>query len=475
MSFLVLRASPSRLVSPRRAIRALSTVTETRSPSPKISSVPFHLKPEDALNRLHVQGLVASASMSNLIFAFLLRFFGPSITPLAREFGMGESLQMRDMKAVLYPIWRVDAILDGEAGKISGGREAKGWIAIREGYVPGNPFAPLSYISYAIPPLVDELDTYDPQRDLTQLGEGFEVVPVPFTASPLGVIGKLRKMIGRRSDWEGLKIDESKWKETMVGGRHEKRADGRLHATPSCFQSMLPSLSTRFRRRRRGDSRSRWMPTTPRASFPPPSWMQKNGHFDKNYYVNPAPFLPMVNFLLPLPPSSSRSHSPSLSAILSQTYQMWMSPAPTASGDLIPSPMVEAEAEGIDWDDVRIQSWSSEERMENGEYMEKGYETHKTIGALEVCSADRGQMFADGDPDQSMATTTKRLPSGANPKAMVLSMGSLTKGKVPSLRAKSMSEVEKEMKESVAERKQELAALKPAWLRVFDETRESDV
>lgn len=38
----------------------------------------------------------------------------------------------------------------------------------------------------------------------------------------------------------------------------------------------------------------------------------------------------------------------------------------------------------MDWEDVRVQSWSGEERQENGDYMEKGLEVQKGIGALEV-------------------------------------------------------------------------------------------
>jgi hypothetical protein len=75
--------------------------------------------------------------MSNIVYSLLLRVFGQSIAPLAREFGLGETLQLRDMKAVLYPVWRVDAVFDGDVAKTKGGREAKGWVAVREGYVPG--------------------------------------------------------------------------------------------------------------------------------------------------------------------------------------------------------------------------------------------------------------------------------------------------------------------------------------------------
>ena len=62
----------------------------------------------------------------------------------------------------------------------------------------------------------DDLQPYNPDRDLIQLGEGFEVVPVPFTASPLGLLGRLREEVGRRTAWRGIKFDESKWTEQLV-------------------------------------------------------------------------------------------------------------------------------------------------------------------------------------------------------------------------------------------------------------------
>ena len=58
---------------------------------------------------------------------------------------------------------------------------------------------------------------YDPSRDLKQLGDDFEIVPVPFTTSPLTVLRRLRKIIGHQEDWEGISFDATKWKETMVG------------------------------------------------------------------------------------------------------------------------------------------------------------------------------------------------------------------------------------------------------------------
>lgn len=81
----------------------------------------------------------------------------------------------------------------------------------------GNPFAPLSYLSYATQRIPDGLSAYDPSTDHSQLGEGYDVVPIPFTVSPLGLIKKIRSIVGTRREWHGLTLEEEKWKEVMVG------------------------------------------------------------------------------------------------------------------------------------------------------------------------------------------------------------------------------------------------------------------
>jgi hypothetical protein len=67
-----------------------------------------------------------------------------------------------------------------------------------------------------VPPLEDQLAPYNPETDLGQLGEGFEVVPVPFTVTPLGLLEKLKSEMGRRTTWEGVKFDLSTWNEKLV-------------------------------------------------------------------------------------------------------------------------------------------------------------------------------------------------------------------------------------------------------------------
>lgn len=138
--------------------------------------------------------------------------------------------------------------------------------------IPGNPFAPLSYLSFSVPPLADDLQPYNPDRDLQQLGEGFEVVPVPFTVTPLGILERLRTEIGKRTTWHGVRFDESKWAEQLVSDMLGKLGVGELtwsswQCTRSCSRSISPSLSTR-QRSGHGAIRSSWTHTRIRYACP---------------------------------------------------------------------------------------------------------------------------------------------------------------------------------------------------------------
>jgi hypothetical protein len=75
--------------------------------------------------------------MSNVLFAGLLRLFGRAFEPLGREFGLGESIILRDMKPVYWPIWRVDLVAEGMVGPAKGGPEHEAWLGVPEGYIPG--------------------------------------------------------------------------------------------------------------------------------------------------------------------------------------------------------------------------------------------------------------------------------------------------------------------------------------------------
>ncbi len=86
-----------------------------------------------------------TARWYHILYAGLLRIFGEGIAPLAREFGMGEKFHMKDMKAAYYPVWRVDVVLDGVLVSSKDSISSKAWIAIKEGYVPGQFFFDLGF------------------------------------------------------------------------------------------------------------------------------------------------------------------------------------------------------------------------------------------------------------------------------------------------------------------------------------------
>jgi len=69
-----------------------------------------------------------------------------------------------------------------------------------------------------------------------------------------------------------------------------------------------------------------------------------------------------------------------------KAYDDWISPAPTSYNSIPPSPLAEIErkGEGINWEDVRIQSWNSQERAENGEYLTWALQAKNSLGMFEV-------------------------------------------------------------------------------------------
>jgi hypothetical protein len=134
-------AGPSRQIT-RRSLRSIPTrryqSTYPSSPSPKVLAAPFLLDPADAAHKLHMNALIASAKGSNLFLAGLLKLFGPSIGALAQQFGLGGDVVMRDMKAIYWPVWRIDAMLEGSVeGKDLDEKEGMAYFGVQEAYVPG--------------------------------------------------------------------------------------------------------------------------------------------------------------------------------------------------------------------------------------------------------------------------------------------------------------------------------------------------
>jgi hypothetical protein len=74
-----------------------------------------------------------------MIYSLALRLFGDSATSIAEWLGYDAKMKMLDMKAVYWPSWRCDVILEGlvKSRYNGSGQESKGWIGIEEMYVPG--------------------------------------------------------------------------------------------------------------------------------------------------------------------------------------------------------------------------------------------------------------------------------------------------------------------------------------------------
>lgn len=92
-----------------------------------------------------------------------------------------------------------------------------------------------------------------------------------------------------------------------------------------------------------------------------------------------------------------KDEDPITSQTVAERFQAWISPAPSTRGGLVPSPASNTEPEnGIDWDDVRVQSWNADERHDNGAFIEKSVELNKAIKAMQVCPFHSG--IANGWP-----------------------------------------------------------------------------
>ncbi|EIW71792.1 hypothetical protein TREMEDRAFT_67961 [Tremella mesenterica DSM 1558] len=427
----------------RSSAVALRSSAGPSSPSPKICAVPFRLTPESAFNRMLIAGLLAAPSPSNLARAALIRFLGSFGATIAHEFGLDEDFKMKDMKAVLYPIWRVDCMLEGPVEILEKRKQTSAWIGISEGYVPGNPFAPLSYLSFAIPPLPAELSEYNPEEDLKQLGEGNEVVEVPFTVSPLGLLKRLRQVVGRTT-WEGFRIDQSKWKDTLF----------------AAYPIMFPLFIGQFEHKWKDDVRTYSVimdahdpnPKSCRTSFPPPPELIDRGRFNTNYFVNPAPLLPSTHLMVASPLTRPPTSDPPISKAVADKFMEWMSPAPESATSIKPSPMlwVQEEEGGVDWEDPRIQSWAAEERQENFKYINNNIELQNGLAAL-----------------TGLKEFTSNLPKGSDPEGMVVffSPG------LPSATSKPMSEIRKKLEEDVNAKKKELEGSKPGWLKKWEKSQ----
>lgn len=181
-----------------------------------------------------------------------------------------------------------------------------------------------------------------------------------------------------------------------------------------------------------------------RISFPPPGEMREQSErLRRNYYVNPAPFLPTANLMLPV---MSRPLTATPEQSMGKAFSEWMSPK--AVGDAMPaSPTytVAHDDPSVNWSDPRIQRWTGAEREQNGEFMEKAVDVASTLHAMRAM-----RDMADG----AEGTATVFRPSGTS--------------QMP------LSEYQDELAGEAKKLTRELENTKPDWLRDYErEKREA--
>lgn len=80
-----------------------------------------------------------------------------------------------------------------------------------------------------------------------------------------------------------------------------------------------------------------------------------------------------------------KEETPITSEAVAEKFSEFISPPPAKNGRMVPSPLSGTEPEnGIDWEDVRVQSWNAEERHDNGAYIEKSVELNKAIKSMQA-------------------------------------------------------------------------------------------
>lgn len=204
------------------------------------------------------------------------------------------------------------------------------------------------------------------------------------------------------ADFEFQKTENEKRTVTLVLDAHDNSVSHTftlsLLADPFC-RAYLESLLPLHPKSLAGKLVPFLPPPPPFSSSYFYSTDDRSGQLGKNYYVNPHAFLPVAHFLLPMtlsePPQTSPSSSSSSDSDnefrsppgadkLIESYQYFMSPAPTSLTSVPPSPMVDVESEegGVDWGDVRIRGWG--EREENADWLKRAIGIENHLGFIQV-------------------------------------------------------------------------------------------
>ncbi|KAJ9107167.1 hypothetical protein QFC19_002827 [Naganishia cerealis] len=496
--------------APVAAARRLHTSRPSLAPAAgegknKICAVPFHFTQQEAQSRLNIAALLATATIPNVIYATILRFLPPlpaSIHNFLLEFGIGgASVQHIATKAVLWPTWRVRAVFEAKAQQMGGkGSRGKVWFAVREGSVAGttpnsvlhlpdnagNSFSPLSLLPFSTQALPETLPTYDPSLDLAQLVEVGtpEVTAVPFGAyTPFDVFERMKKELGRITQWEGIKVDLDRDLDVQMMTAHPIYFPlyiGEFEFTPD--QHDATGSGKKGKKSRRitivMDAHDE-DPDVCRLAVPRP-YGGPNQTGDETYYINSPAFIADAALQLSPQTLSNRSLGGSLAASLSEAAGRWLCPPAippygaddnqldrtTAVYTAPQSPLVRVEQDaidargeaGVDWDDERIQAWSGEERQESEEWIEKGQVRFAMQAQLDTMKSLEAQ-------SGSQITTLKLNRPGS---------GEGRRSVLPSIEKVSMGDAIAQASDDVRKATEEWEAARPKWVKRYEANKERE-
>ncbi|ORY78429.1 hypothetical protein BCR35DRAFT_332309 [Leucosporidium creatinivorum] len=212
----------SHVVSPSFSRRSFATsnLQATSNPAPtsssaslsaspassKIETVPFHLSPVDALDRLDEAG--ASAFGVGAVFNLLWN-------RIMKRWGLGGGVAMKQvaMRALLLPVWRVDLAVKGKG--LIGEAEMNLSVSTTDASLPGFQLAPLHNLTVRSP-WDSEPETFKPEVHSKQLrDQGHEITVLPFTVGPLSLLNKIAALPRTNADRHGVGLDASSYKSTM--------------------------------------------------------------------------------------------------------------------------------------------------------------------------------------------------------------------------------------------------------------------
>ncbi|KAG7562035.1 hypothetical protein FFLO_02507 [Filobasidium floriforme] len=432
-----------------------SILQDVKTPSEKITVVPFMLDPTSAQQKMKENALLSTITIPNAIYAFALRWFGESVTPFLHEFGLGgNGLKHERTKAVYWPIWRFTLLADID---IPGTTKSPSLIMFNSTGLSGNSFSPVSLLDFTQPELPDDLLPWDAEQDLKQLESvGVDVDAVPFSVDPLKVMQGLKRKVGRHVRLGDMKVDlerdvneilfaaypiyfplyVSEWSFKLNDDSKERRISIVMNADDAdprecrCVKPMIPGLGEKTR------------------NFG--YWME-------------------MPHIIPDPDSPHPEPKGDIHRTVAQSYVDWLNPATRRntlvgeqdprSGSLVaptsPLEQLDVEESEIAWNDPRVQSWSGEERKENTNWMMAQAARVMMEGQLQ--KMQRAEKKADNKPVTTLRIDMQKRDDGSRG--------------MPSFSKVTMEEAIAAARKSVEEAKRDVESQKPQWLKAR-ETKE---